>query len=202
MPRAGTYCCNLRGPSPPAALAGMGWSSRLSGSTVPFWASTMKTAAIFKRGSLGRLCPWRSYISAQLVCPHPPWPFGCHQSPPRAPFLLRAALPYFPLLVVLLASGLFIRAFSLLSLLLCLGRTPRHTFLWITPFFVICKRRASLPVVPNFTVPRSTGVLEFLSNSSKLEDSWGSFYISRLTINSCLNSCHLYSLQETLKKGN
>lgn len=51
--------------------------------------------------------------------------------------------------------------------------------------FAICKYKASLPVVPNFTVPRNTRALEFRFSSSKLENSWDSFCIPRLTVNSC-----------------
>lgn len=49
--------------------------------------------------------------------------------PPHTPILLPGALQYFLLVVVLLAAGLFIPVFSLLSRLLCLGSFPRHTSL-------------------------------------------------------------------------
>jgi len=71
----------------------------------------------------------------------------------------------------------------------------------VTPFFVICKHEASSPVVPDFTGPRNTGVVEFLCNSSKLENSWDSFYISWLTINSCHITASYIPFRRLLRKG-
>lgn len=71
----------------------------------------------------------------------------------------------------------------------------------MAPFFAICKCKVSLPIVPNFTVQGNTGVLEFCSNPSKLENSWDSFCISQLTINSCHIAVIYIPFRRLLRKG-
>lgn len=100
------------------ALGQDGWQLclQLAGARLPAQHPSLLTKDQHRHDGRAQSTGKRLY----LVRPHPPCPFRCHQSLSPALFLLPTDLQYVALLVVLLASGLFTGAFSLL---LCLGRT-------------------------------------------------------------------------------
>lgn len=185
---------------PSCTLAGLGWGSCLSGGTV-HWEPELQTWLHYS------VNPWCSYTSAYLVCSYPPrWMLSVillnavsHSSQPPSFSLQLCSTFYCWLSSWHLGCSFKPLAFygcycvweglqgmlscKLLSLLWSVNVKPARLLCQTSEYQEILESLCFFLTLPSWKTP---GIVFMFHGRLKI----------------AVTSCHLYSLQETLKKGN